>query len=55
MKIENNCKYCVNLLMHKSNVLHCDYEKFDNIEIKNINILTDENFKCIYFEDIRKL
>lgn len=44
------CKDCVNFLMHKSDICHCDYEHWENVQYKDAVLLCGEMFECSSFE-----
>jgi hypothetical protein len=40
------CKDCVNFLMHKKNLCHCDYEHWTDVPYKDAILFCAEMFEC---------
>ncbi len=53
------CSDCVNFLMHKNDVCHCDYEHWENVRYKDAVLFCAEMFECtsyeVLYEDNRKV
>lgn len=46
------CKDCVNFLMHKKDICHCDFEHWENVQYKDAVLLCAEMFECSNFEEL---
>jgi len=46
------CKDCVNFLMHKKDICHCDFENWEDVPYKDALLLCGEMYGCTSFEEL---